>query len=68
MAEESVLGARDLAKWPTVSESLLKHLDSKFPEKCVDPQETLISAQRYAGTRDLVRFLSMVREAQRSEN
>ena len=68
MAERTALGGKDLAKWPTVSESLLNHLDSKFPEKCVDPEETLISAQRYAGKRDLVRFLSMVREAQRSEN
>jgi hypothetical protein len=47
---------------PQLSVDLIAQLDETFPLKCINPGESLDSAHRYAGKRDVVEFLkSLVR-------
>jgi len=36
------------------AEQLLDYLDRKFPVRCIGPNETEVSAHRYAGARELI--------------
>lgn len=42
---------------PTDSYALIKHLEAQFPARCIQPDETLEEAHRYAGKRELVEEL-----------
>lgn len=47
-----------MASLPNTVPDLVKMLNKKYPNRCVKPTETLLEAQRYAGSRDVVEFLN----------
>lgn len=41
---------------------LINALDRIFPEKCISPMDTIESAHRYAGRRELINELCYIRD------
>jgi hypothetical protein len=41
---------------------LINVLDRLYPERCISPMDTLESAHRYAGRRELIRELVFIRD------
>lgn len=47
---------------PHTVEQLITELDEANPARCIDPNQTIESAQRYAGRRDLIDELKWRRD------
>jgi len=47
---------------------LVTILDQIYPEQCISPQDTLESAHRYAGRRELIRELVFMRDYEDAED
>ena len=43
---------------PATVPDLIKKLDEMYPARCIGPKETIESAQRYAGSRDVIEYLT----------
>lgn len=41
---------------------LINHLDEMYPERCISPMDSLESAHRYAGRREVINELIFLRD------
>lgn len=44
--------------FPTHATDLVKDLDKRYPERCIDKGESFEDHLRYAGARDVIRWLN----------